>query len=394
MAKFAGNCGRLKATEPTGRGSPEDVTGAPLACNPSVGQSRSGKLPSCPKDKSRRGSNAVYVPVVSSIGKPLSPCHPARARELVRKGKAVRRFRKQVFYIQLTEREDGVVQETALGVDPGSKREGFSVLSAEHTYLNIQTEAVTYVKKVVEQRRMMRRARRFRKTPCRKNRQNRAKGGLPPSTKARWQWKLNIAKWLCKLYPIKTFVVEDVKVASWPGKHRWNTDFGPLGAGKKWFYEELEKLGNVVIKQGEETNRMRTDLGLLKNKLKLAQDFHAHCVDSWVLANSWVGGHLTPENKRVFFISQPIFHRRQLHNLQPAKNGVRINYGGTRSLGFKRGSLVIHPKYGLCYVGGTSKGRISVHALSTGKRLTQQVKPKDCELLTFNTWRGGNSSPV
>ncbi|HEX2243525.1 MAG TPA: RRXRR domain-containing protein, partial [Gammaproteobacteria bacterium] len=34
----------------------------------------------------------VYVPVVSKTGRPLMPCHPARARELVQKGKAVRRF--------------------------------------------------------------------------------------------------------------------------------------------------------------------------------------------------------------------------------------------------------------------------------------------------------------
>jgi hypothetical protein len=43
------------------------------------------------------------------------PCHPARARELVRKGKAVRRFNRGMFYIQLTEREDGDIQPIALG---------------------------------------------------------------------------------------------------------------------------------------------------------------------------------------------------------------------------------------------------------------------------------------
>lgn len=37
-------------------------------------------------------------------------------------------------------------------------------------------------------------------------------------------------------------------------------------------------------------------------------------------------------------------------------------------MGLKRGSLVKHVKHGLCYVGGTSKGRISLHDM-TGKRL-------------------------
>jgi hypothetical protein len=65
------------------------------------------------------------VPVVSTTGKPLMPCPPARARELVRKGKALRRFKAGIFYIQLTQREEGELQKLALGVDPGSKKEGF-----------------------------------------------------------------------------------------------------------------------------------------------------------------------------------------------------------------------------------------------------------------------------
>ena len=390
MAKFVAKHGRPKATEPTGRGSLKDVAGAPLARNPSVGQSRSGKLP-CPKDRSS-GGNARYVPVVSSTGTPLSPCHPARARELVRKGKALRRFSKQLFYIRLAEREAGVVQETVLGIDPGSKKEGFSVLSAGHTYLNVQTDAVTHVKATIECRRNMRRGRRFRKTPCRQNRQNRERGGLAPSTKARWQWKLNVAKWLCKLFPIKVFVVEDIKAETREGKRRWNKSFSPLEVGKKWFYAELEKLGKVVLRQGFETCELRKNLGLEKVKNKLSHNFHAHCVDSWVLANSWVGGLLVPENKQVFLLSQPKFHRRQLHALQPAKGGERRNYGGTRSLGFKRGALVLHPKYGICYVGGTSHGLISVHALDTGHRISRSIKITDCKFLTFNTWKGGNSS--
>jgi hypothetical protein len=49
------------------------------------------------------------------------PCHPARARELVRSGRVVRRVRKGFFHIQLLDREDGEVQPVACGIDPGSK---------------------------------------------------------------------------------------------------------------------------------------------------------------------------------------------------------------------------------------------------------------------------------
>ncbi len=48
------------------------------------------------------GGNApLDVPVVSWSGRLLMPWHPARARELVRRGRAVRRFSAGVFYIQL-----------------------------------------------------------------------------------------------------------------------------------------------------------------------------------------------------------------------------------------------------------------------------------------------------
>lgn len=83
------------------------------------------------------------------------------------------------------------------------------------------------------------------------------------------------------------------------------------------------------------------------------------------------------------------FHRRQLHVLQPAVGGIRKPYGGTRSIGFKRGSIVKHPKWGLVYVGGFMKDRISLHSLVDGKRLTQKARPSDVKFLSFNGWRFG-----
>ena len=132
----------------------------------------------------------MLVPVISSTGKPLMPTTNWRANELIRKGKALRRFSKGVFYIRLVQRSDGVVQEVACGIDPGSKKEALTVKSDAHTFINIQADAVTWVKKAVETRRMLRRSRRNRNTPCRKNRSNRAIGGIPPSTKARFGWKM------------------------------------------------------------------------------------------------------------------------------------------------------------------------------------------------------------
>lgn len=328
----------------------------------------------------------LFVSVVSSSGKPLMPCHPARAREMVRKGRAVRRFNRGLFYIRLLDREDGDAQTIACGMDPGSRREGFTVKSEAHTFLNINADAVTWVSEAVEVRRNMRRGRRFRKTPCRADRMNRHRGCLPPSTRARWGWKLRLASWLSRLYPIDQFVVEDIK-AKTKGQRKWDQAFSPLEVGKKWFYEELGKIAPVRTKQGYETKEMRDALGLKKTKSKMEEVFSAHCVDSWVLANSWTGGHTKPDNTRLLCVTPLRFHRRQLHRLQPEIGGVRKPYGGTRSHGFKRGSLVKHPKWGLTYVGGFLSDRISLHSAETGKRLTQKAKPSDCKLLAYSSWR-------
>ena len=328
----------------------------------------------------------LYVAVVSSTGQPLMPCHPARARELVRKGRAVRRFLGGIFYIQLLDREDGQLQAVACGVDPGSQKEGWTVKSAAHTYLNIQADAVTWVKDHVATRRQMRRARRFRQTPCCQPRLNRSRGSLPPSTKARWQWKLRMARWLIRLYPIAVFVVEEIK-AKTKGQKRWDQSFSPLEVGKRWFYAELSRLATVETKSGWETKQLRQALGVKKIGNKQAEVFAAHCVDSWVLANWWTGGHTQPDNTRLLCVTPLRFHRRQLHRLQPDKGGIRRAYGGTRSLGFKRGSLVKHPKYGVVYVGGCLKDRLSLHRLADGRRLCQNAKPCECQFLTFNSWR-------
>lgn len=338
------------------------------------------------KGGSRGGNASIYVPVVSATGKPLMPCHPARARELIRKGRAARSFRRGIFYILLLDRGEGETQAIACGIDPGSKKEGFTVKSEAHTFLNIQADAVTHVKKVVEVRRNMRRTRRFRKTPCRADRQNRSRGGIPHSTKARWGWKLRIVEQLVKLYPITDFVVEDIK-AKTTGRRRWDKSFSPLQVGKQWFYAELAKLGDVHLKQGWETAELRVDAGLKKTSKKMAEVFEAHCVDSWVLANWCVGGHVVPDNKRILCVSSLQFHRRRLHALQPAAGGVRRRDGGTRSCGFKRGALVEHSKYGLAYIGGTAAGKVSLHSLVGGKRLCQNAKPTEVKVRAYNTWR-------
>ena len=189
-------------------------------------------------------------------------------------------------------------------------------------------------------------------------------------------------------------MVEDIKATSWGG--RWGKTFSPLQVGKDWFYHELQKLALLELLQGHKTAELRNQLGLKKSKNKMSEVFSAHCVDSFTLAYFAVGKEANPTNKNLLVVTPLRFHRRQLHRLEHAPGHIRSRYGGTLSAGFKRGSIVKHPKWGLVYVGGEmvkptkkepNRKVVSLHSLKTGKRLTQSANPKNIQFLTYNTWR-------
>ena len=58
----------------------------------------------------------LFVPVVSSTGKPLMPTSNQRANQLIKAGRALRRFSKGVFYIKLTQRADDDPEMLLAGV--------------------------------------------------------------------------------------------------------------------------------------------------------------------------------------------------------------------------------------------------------------------------------------
>ncbi len=69
--------------------------------------------------------NRVFV--LSSTKKPLMPCHPARARELLSAGRAAV-YRAAPFTIILQDRVEGNVQPIEFKVDPGSKTTGIALV--------------------------------------------------------------------------------------------------------------------------------------------------------------------------------------------------------------------------------------------------------------------------
>jgi hypothetical protein len=264
------------------------------------------------------------------------PCTPAKARHLFKSGKArPKRNKLGLFYVQLCYEQEPDNQPLVVGIDPGSKFEGYSVVGTQQRVLNLMVEAPDHVKEAIQTRRTMPRARRHRKWRRPKrfdNRLNR-KQRIPPSTRRK---------------------------------------------------DGLQ----VHLKEGWQTKALRERYGLKKTKSKSKPSFESHAVDGWVLAAS-VSGAPKPTCTKLWYVVGAVLHRRQLHRLQASKGGERKPYGGTRSLGYKRGTLVRHSKYGICTVGGFDRKRqtISLHAYRTNKRLTQGAKGKDSRTLTPVAWR-------
>lgn len=334
------------------------------------------------------------------------PCTPPKARILMKEGKAVpKRNKLGLFYIQLTYSQEPDNQPLVVGIDPGSSFEGFSVVGSKDTVLNLMVEAPTHVKDAVEVRRNMRSARRHRlwRRPCRSNNRLKGKKRIPPSTRSRWEAKARIVTQLQKILPLTHVVVEDVQAETKPGKRngrtktgrvkkitrKWNASFSPVQVGKEHLYNLLRGMGLILsLVQGYETKALRDKYGLKKVSTKAKKVFSSHAVDAWVMAAN-VSGAVAPTCQRLWYVVGATLHRRQLHVLQPGKGGVRKPYGGTRSLELKRGTLVKHPKYGLCAVGGFDRKtkHVSLHHYRSNKRLTQQGKLQDLKTLAWVSFR-------
>jgi hypothetical protein len=337
------------------------------------------------------------------------PCTPPKARHLLKAGKAKpKRNKLGLFYVQLTYEQKPDNQPLVVGIDPGSRFEGYSVVGTSKTVLNLMAEAHDRVKEAVAVRRRMRRARRSRKwrRPCRSNNRLGRKKRIPPSTRSRWEAKARIVAHLKKVLPLTDVVVEDVQAATRPGRNRtWNRSFSPIQCGKEHLYRLLRDMGlRLHLREGWLTKDVRERYGLAKTKNKSKQSFESHAVDAWTLVAS-VSGAQQPTCTRLWYLVPVRLHRRQLHRLQASKGGVRAPYGGTRSLGLKRGTLVRHPRYGLCSVGGCdrARGTISLHDYRTNTRLTRSAQVTDCQIKTavaFRSWlvsghakRGGRAIP-
>ena len=156
--------------------------------------------------------------VLDNQKQPLSPCSPARARQMLRDGKAAV-YRRYPFTIILKERAGGNTQPIELKFDPGSKTTGIALVQHNKNNRRVIWAAELnhrghQIKKALEQRRAIRRSRRNRKIRYRKPRflnRTRPQGWLPPSLRSRVD---NVKHWPARIIqfsPVTEIAVETVR---------------------------------------------------------------------------------------------------------------------------------------------------------------------------------------
>ncbi|MEU0164969.1 RNA-guided endonuclease IscB [Streptomyces iakyrus] len=171
---------------------------------------------------------ASRVLVLARGGQPLMPCHPARARALLRKGRAVV-VRQAPFVIRLKDRtrDASAVEGVQLRIDPGSKGTGL-VLTDEKKELGDHGALVTVRRGLVSVRlehrgdqiragmrqragyRRRRRKANLRYRAARAHNRARRTGWLPPSVRHRVDTTFSMAGRLCRQAPVAEIHVERV----------------------------------------------------------------------------------------------------------------------------------------------------------------------------------------
>ncbi len=155
----------------------------------------------------------MHVYVRNLDGTALMPCTPAKARKLLRAGKA-RIIAHRPFTLQLTWQCEGQVQPVTCGIDKGSSTIGLACVGNSQVLLAAEIHHRRDVKDKMEDRRDRRKSRRARQWYRPKRFLNRAtsrrSGRLPPSIKTNVEEVIRVVMKIP--LPISHLVIEDVQV--------------------------------------------------------------------------------------------------------------------------------------------------------------------------------------
>src|SRR5205823_5967746 len=154
--------------------------------------------------------------------------------------------------------------DTALGVDNGTKFEGYSVVVGTENPLNVKLDLPDkkVVVKKLEERRALRRARRWRNCRRRPSRfdNRRRVDWLAPSQATLVGSRLEVIRECFRIYPINLVGFEDVRFNH--AAKRWGANFSTVEIGKTRIKEFFSSQGAEIFEyQGHETKVIREKYG-------------------------------------------------------------------------------------------------------------------------------------
>ena len=333
--------------------------------------------------------------VLSFTGKPITPCKQGKARKMLFGGVAKVIWNKfGEFGIQMIIPTREETPKTILGIDFGTKFEGYSLISGKENILNIMwilPDKRTIVNKL-ELRRQLRRARRWRncrRRACRFDNRNKD-GFIAPSQLMMVQSRLKAIQEFFKCYPISKIAIEDVKFNH--RDKRWGKNFSTIEVGKNMIKAFIiGKVGrdNYITFDGFETQQARDKRGLKKSSNKSLETFNSHCVDSFSIASELSNSEPNFNIKVIDDTYRPT--RRRLHDTQPKKGNIREKYSTGNFKGIRKGTIC---EFGQI-VGGTKNnfwirnidnkriGRTKISWLSHHFKIKEVAIPTTNELVVF-----------
>lgn len=292
--------------------------------------------------------------VIGKDGEPLTPTTPSKARKLMRGKQAEPIWNKfNQFGIKMLVDTGNKTPETVLGVDTGTKFEGYAVITDKENNLAVMwvlPDKKKLVRKLKE-RRTLRRARRqrnCRRRKCRSN--NRQKQSfIAPSQLMMVQSRLKAMQEFFRCYSIDTVAIEDVRFNH--KKKRYGKNFSTVEIGKNMMYNWILDKTRLKKFTGYYTMGLRETYGYKKSGNKSAEVFNSHCSDALALATDIYAKEHIEQGKFIIVDDSYRFVRRRLHDTQYSKGNIRYPYSTGNFKSIRKGTMC---EYGQV-VGGTKK---------------------------------------
>ena len=271
----------------------------------------------------------MKVFVLGIDGKPLTPTTPCKAEKLLRDNVAKRIWSKfNSFGIQMLVSTRTCTPTGVLGIDNGTKFEGYSVVVGAENVLNVKLN-LPDKKKIVsklEERKEARRTRRnrLRRRQARFNNRSRV-GFIAPSQNVLVQIRLNMIKNICKIFPIKHIGIEDVCFNH--AKHKCGQNFSTVEIGKNKIRDFVKSIATLTEFKGFETKMLRDEFRYKKISDKSKNCFESHNCDSLAIASEIsIGKRIEPLDKIIVVDHTYLPVRRKIHDSNFVKGGIKKDY--------------------------------------------------------------------